>query len=241
MPATEPGVKGNLAWPDYRSCRQGSWQDCWLLAALVGLAFKRPEDVARLCEHLGDGCYRVAFPGRTPVVVRESDASGAESGPWPWAAVIEAAANRVLDAKKARVLSFGIGIELLTGGPRTGYTNLLGAGFAPAWRLFERSEWFQDQLEAAAAERRLVVLGGSDGHLSTPKKGWISPRHCYALLDYDRRADRARIRDPHGNDNGCENHPIPGERKLPDFGPGEFWLCAAEVEASFCGLSIECK
>jgi hypothetical protein len=93
----------------------------------------------------------------------------------------------------------------------------------------------------SAAEHRLVVLGGSDGRFATPKQTWISPRHCYAVLDYDRKADRARVRDPHGNDDGCDGNPIPLERKDEGYGPGEFWLSAAEVEASFCGLSIEAE
>jgi|GEM_PF-2768968 len=230
-----------LALPDYQSCRQGGWQDCWLLSAAVGLAFKRPAELAGLFEPLDDGSYRVSFPGREGLIAPADSGSGALSEPWPWASAMEAAAAQLMDAMGSRITSFGIGIELLTGHSRVGFTNFFGFGFAPGWILSSRGDWCAEQMAKAAAERRLVVLGGSDGRFATPKQPWISPRHCYAVLDYDRKTDRARLRDPHGNDDGRDGNPIPRERKDEGYGPGEFWLSAAEIEASFCGLSIEAE
>lgn len=228
-----------LAHPDYHSCRQGAWADCWLLSALVCLAYKRPGDLLNLVRDLGDGSYEVMFPNRPPVVARPDRGTGTASEPWPWAAVIESAAQELMDTTQPRVTSFGIGIELLTGNNRTGYTNVLGRGFAPVWRAWSRARWFEQRLADATANGRLIVLGGSDGVVTRPKQPWISPQHCHAVLDYDPGSNRVRVRDPRGIDDGQPACPIPPDRKAPGYGPGEFWLTPAEVEASFCGLTVE--
>jgi len=214
------------------------WADCWLLSALVGLAFKRPDELVDLFEDRGDGSYQVTFPGRAPVMARPDQGTGTVSEPWPWAPVVESASQQIMDTKTSRVTTFGIGIELLSGNGRTGYTNLMGLGFAPVWAL-PRKGWFEKCLADATAKRRLIVLGGSDGKLVRPKQAWISPEHCYAILDYDTNSNRVRLRDPRGIDNSVPNNAIPLERKETGYGPGEFWLAPDEVEASFCGLSIE--
>ncbi len=145
--------------------------------------------------------------------------------------MFEAAAARVADLTGARVFSYGLGIELLTGRSRTGRTNLTGMGFAPLHVLSKRA-WFRDYL-ADLAGRRLMVLGGTDGRFTKPAFDWITTQHCYALLGYDRDADRVRVRDPRGADPGVDG------RKEADYGPGEFWLTAAETEDCFCGLTVE--
>ncbi|MFO0798050.1 MAG: hypothetical protein U0804_11295 [Gemmataceae bacterium] len=219
-----------LDLPDYRTLRQANWDDCWFLSALVGMARQRPQQLRDCVVPLGDGVYRVTFPGRPPQDVRPDEvASGTESGPWPWARVCEAAAGRFGNLSKPRVFTYGFGIGLLTGRRRTGYLNVTRLGFAPMYRAWARRAWFRDLLEEQAG-RRLMVLGGTDGRVRKPVHGWISPQHCYGLLGYDRGADRVHLRDPRGGD-------APAERRLD--GPGEFWLTAAETEHSFCGLSVE--
>src|SRR5262249_1105515 len=100
----------------YQSCRQGVWSDCWLLSALVGLAFKRPDELARRIEDLGSGSYCVRFPGRDPILATADQGSpGTTSEPWPWAQVVEAALGQIMDCQQPRVASFGIGIELVSG------------------------------------------------------------------------------------------------------------------------------
>jgi hypothetical protein len=151
-----------------------------------------------------------------------------------WAAVIEAAARRFTDATTSRVLSFGLGIELLTGHGRTGYSNATGVGFAPLAVLFRRIEWLEQHLAEATGSGRMIVLGGSDGKWSTPKVVGIRPRHCYSVLDYHPDARQVRVRDPWGRDDA-----IPTDRKRDGYGPGEFWLSTEELEGSFVGLTIE--
>jgi hypothetical protein len=218
--------------PDYSTCRQGCWNNCWLLSALVGLAAKRPDELRDLFTVHGDGTFTVAFPSYPPVVARNDQGTGTDSGPWPWAQLIEAAARQHFDIGNPRVLSFGLGIELLTGRGRTGYLNATGAGFAPGWRVWSRLRWFEDLLIHATQANRLMVLGGCDGTILRPRHDWIRVQHCYALLDYDAASNRVRIRDPRGVDDG-----IPAERKLP--APGEFWLTPEEVQADYCALSVE--
>jgi hypothetical protein len=225
--------------PDYRTLQQACWNDCWFLSALVGLACKRPQELRDMVEDVGGGAYRVTLPGRPAREVGPDDAGGGTaSGPWPWGRVFEAAAAGVTDLTGPRVLTYGYGIELLTGKSRTGYTNLTGLGFAPVYRAWSRREWFREFLDRHAGDR-LMVLGGTDGRFTTPAYPWIAPQHCYALLGYDRAADRVRVRDPRGVDENVPGVPLPADRKESDYGPGEFWLTAAETEDSFCGLSVE--
>lgn len=221
-----------LDLPDYRTLRQVGLNDCWFLSALVGMAYRRPEPLRDLVTDLGGGAYRVAFPKQDAQDVTPADLSdGTTSGPWPWGRVFEAAAGKVTNLADARVFTYGFGIELLTGKSRTGRTNLTGMGFAPV-HVWSKRAWFRDYL-AELAGTRLMVLGGTDGKYTKPVYEWISPQHCYALLGYDRAADRVRLRDPRGDDPGVEG------RKEADYGPGEFWLTAAETEDSFCGLTVE--
>ena len=218
---------------DYRTCRQGGWADCWMLSALVALGFHRPDDLRAMIRHQDDGSFEVALPKKAAVVVRPEDGGGTASE-GNWAAAIEAAAKQFTKASSTRVLSFGEGISLLTGHKRTGYTNVTGIGFAPLTRLRRRRDWFEQRVAAATANGRVVILGGSDGYWTKVKVDGLRNRHCYALLAFEPETGTCRIRDPYGDDES-----IPQGRKRDGYGPGEFWLTSEEVEASFCGLSIE--
>jgi len=219
--------------PDYRTLRQWNWNDCWFLSALVGMAYQRPDQLCTMATDLGGGSYQVAFPNQPVQDVAPTDPGGGTgSGPWPWGWVFETAAGKLTDLQAGRVFTYGYGIELLTGKGRTGRTNLTGMGFAPLHVLSKRA-WFRDYLTELAGTR-LMVLGGTDGTFTKPLYDWITPQHCYALLGYDRDADRVRVRDPRG-----EDHPDAADRKAADYGPGEFWLTAAETEDCFCGLTVE--
>jgi hypothetical protein len=216
---------------DYRTCRQGGWDDCWLVSALVCLAFKRPAEVRDMIRPTGDGSYTVTLPKREPVSVRPADGACSCSG--VWAPVVEAAVRRFTDATTTRVLRFGEGITYLTGNGTRWSSNVTGAGFGPLIPLPGDDHTLEAMLLTAEARRRVVVLGGSDGYWTTVKVPGLVGRHCYTILAYDPASGHARLRDPVGDDGR-----IP-DRKKPEYGPGEFWLTLAEVEASFCGLAIE--
>jgi hypothetical protein len=215
---------------DHRTLRQGAWSDCWFLSALVGLAYKRPDDVRNMIRAT-EGSYTVTFPGRAPVTVRSDE--GASSCDGVWVPVLEAAANRLLDATTSRVLRFGEGITLLTGHRTKWSSNVTGWGFGPLIPMPFNDNTLAAKLRTAEARQRVVVLGGSDGYWRTVKVPGLVHRHCYALLAYESEANHARLRDPWGVDDR-----IP-DRKKPGYGPGEFWLTLDEVESSFCGLAIE--
>lgn len=213
---------------DLTAQRQGGWNNCWFRAALDGLAFKRPDDIRQLVQEVADGSYVVTFPGREPRTVVATRADDA-----PYAAALEEAAHAELgDAQTPRMLSYGLGIGLLTGHNRDGFTNALGTGFAPLYIVAKR-KWLQRKLQKATDEKRLMVLGGSDGKWTTPKLPWIPPQHCFGLLEYEPAWGTARVRNPHGGDD------IPPERKRAGYGPGEFWVTLDELEGSWCGLTVE--
>jgi hypothetical protein len=216
---------------DYRTCRQGTWDDCWLISALVGLAFKRPDDVRAMIRAEDDGSYTIAFPDRDHVRVRPEEGVSTSDG--VWAPVLEAAARRFIDATTSRILRFGEGITLLTGCGTKWSSNVTGAGFGSLIPLPGDDHTFEAMLRTAEERRRVVVLGGSDGYWTTVKVPGLVHRHCYAILAYEEEPKHARLRDPVGDDGR-----IP-DRKKPGYGPGEFWLTLDEVESSFCGLAIE--
>ena len=216
---------------DYRTCRQGVWDDCWFVSALVGLAYKRPVDVRDMIRAHDDGSYAVTFPGRAPVRTRPEEGVSASDG--VWVPVIEAAAGKLVNVTRPRVFTFGTGVRLLTGRPTKWSSNVSALGFGPVVPLPWNDNTLHAMLTTAEARRRVVVLGGTDGYWRRPTLPGIAPRHCYALLAYDPDARHARVRDPHGDDAR-----IP-DRKKPGYGPGEFWLTLDEVESSFCGLAIE--
>jgi hypothetical protein len=216
---------------DYRTCRQGAWDDCWLLAALVGLAFKRPDDLRNMIRANDDGSYTVTFPRRAPVVVRSEE--GASTSEGAWAPVIEAAAGKYLTVTRPRVLTFGMGVRLLTGCRTKWSSNVSKIGFGPIVPIPWNDNTLETMLLTAEARNRVVVLGGSDGYWRKATVPGIVHRHCYAILAYEADTRHARLRDPMGADDR-----IP-DRKKPGYGPGEFWLTLDEVEASFCGLAIE--
>ncbi len=216
---------------DYRTCRQGAWDDCWLLSALVGLAYKRPDEVRAMIRPNGGRSYAVTFPGKGPVTVKPEQGASASNG--VWVQVIEAAACTFTDATTARMLRFGEGITLLTGCGTKWSSNVTGAGFGALVPLPGDDRTLDALLQTAEERRRVVVLGGSDGYWTTAKVPGIVHRHCYAILAYESDTKHARLRDPAGDDGR-----IP-DRKKPGYGPGEFWLTLDEVESSFCGLAIE--
>lgn len=218
---------------DYRTCRQGGWADCWMLSALCSLGFHRPAELAAMLKPNGDGSFDVTLPDKPTVTVRPEQGGGTASE-GEWAAAIEAAVTQFTDAAADRVLSFGEGITMLTGRRRTGYTNVTGAGFAPLTRLRRRREWFENRVHTATSNSRVVILGGSDGYWTDVKVEGLINRHCYSLLLFEPDFGTCRIRDPRGLDDA-----IPQGRKRDGYGPGEFWLTSAEVESSYCGLSLE--
>jgi hypothetical protein len=218
---------------DYRTCRQGGWDDCWFLSALVALGFHRPDDLGALIQPVNDGHFEVSLPNQAALIVK-SDANSGTLSEGCWAAAIEIALQQITNVLAPRVFTFGAGITFLTGHGRTGYTNVTGVGFAPLTRIFRRGEWFEQRIAAATTASRLMVLGGSDGYWTTVKVSGLINRHCYALLAYEPEFRTCRLRDPRGDDGA-----IPRNRKREGYGPGEFWLTLKEVEDSFCGLSIE--
>jgi len=217
---------------DYRTCRQGGWSDCWMLSAFTALGFHRPEAVATMVHPLEDGSFDIQLPGRAAVNVRH-DQGGGTASDGNWIAAIEAALLHFTDISSTRVFAFGEGITLLTGNGRDGYTNASGVGFAPLTRLRRRRQWFETRVHDATQNKRVVILGGSDGYWTDVKVEGLINRHCYALFEFEPEFGTCRIRDPRGHDDLIPN------RKRPHYGPGEFWLTSEETEASFCGLSIE--
>jgi hypothetical protein len=223
---------------NYRAHRQGTWDNCWFRAALDALTFHRPDEIHQLVRAAEDGFFEVTFRDQNLIKVKPDLRDDA-----PYATALELAANVDLgDATTPRFLSYGVGITILTGKGRTGYTNASGVGFDNALRhvpivgSIARSllSSFEGILAQATASKRVMVLGGSDGQVTTVKVPGLVNRHCYALFCYEPEHGTCRIRDPRGNDDL-----IPSNRKRDGYGVGEFYLSLDELQSSFCGLAVE--
>lgn len=63
-----PGIQNGMA--DYRTIQQsGAILNCWFISAMVGLAYRRPEAIARMIEVNPNGSLTVSLPGHKPVQV----------------------------------------------------------------------------------------------------------------------------------------------------------------------------
>jgi hypothetical protein len=190
--------------PNATVVKQGSRGDCWLLAALVGLAHREPDAIKRMVtpdpESNGQR-FKVKFPGESELVVdRPTDGEmllmSSAPGNGLWLAVIEKAWGEIAfhsvfgwfdsspndPAVDARFLSRGI--ELVTGGAAD--MDWLGATALKTTR---------EKLDKAFAANKVVTAG--IGRRFMPEPGW-PPAHAYTVMGYDRKTDQILVRNPWG-------------------------------------------
>lgn len=208
--------------------------DCWLIAALVGLAKQRPEDVKAMIRPLPDGGCAVTLFGRIEVRVGPADNPDlwARSN-GPWASVIERAYAQyqwqrrrkgTVHQRVNRPAWPGEGIRALTG--RRVDTDWLGW----TWPRTTRRK-LRDALDNLRVVTAMTAYWGKK-RLSRRD---LAPRHLYSVLDHDPAADRVRLRNPWswGRGHDADQPPPAGADD------GVFWLSLGEFSACFSLVAYE--
>ena len=245
-PLPPPGTPGPVATVDYKTFQQGDDNACWIGAAVSAFAFQRPEEVKRMMIDLSAqsaGMWGVTFPWSRPtprcrlVHPNAADAKTNFTSDSTWARVIHLGLVRQLGEEEARnpkALGWAITIKYLTGNEPVHNSNLLGFGFQTPGT----SETVQMKL-AKANDKKIVIastgLHKPTGNAAAALGGDQGKGHVYAILAYDKQADRIRLRNPWGG----KGPDVPKERTKPEWGPSEFWMTVAEYEENFQFMAYE--
>jgi len=238
--------------PSLESLHQGRLGDCYCLAPLGAVCFRNPDDVVKMIAANKDGSFSVRFNKEVITVPAPTDGELAISGSTAcegmWVNVYEKAIGEWRQKHASSKDKSAAAIELLGKGGSTGtYLGLLTGHKVERYSLGAfKSETFSGEkrdaklkelrgrLEKAFAESRLVTTGTGD--LKTKPPG-IHGKHAYAVLGYDKKADKVLVWNPHGQtfrpkgpegwDNGYQTS------------KGKFEIPLADFVRLFGGLAIE--
>ncbi|VTR96768.1 C2 family cysteine protease [Tuwongella immobilis] len=203
--------------PRLETIHQGRMGNCFCLAPLGAMLARDPQSVVRCFRQLPDGRYElqlgqfresVALPTDTELLL---SASTEQSGVWVnlYEKAIGNLVNRFKPEDKqaetaldaiARGGSSSRVLELLTGHSveRVSLQFLHEGGDSVPDRAKKLAE-LRAQLRQAIADRRLVTCGTRalpTGVTGTPG---ITPKHAYAVLNFDPKRDVVTIWNPHGS------------------------------------------
>jgi hypothetical protein len=213
--------------PVATSVMQGPIGDCWLLAALIGLANRDSAAIRNLVKPApgySTSRFVVKFPNEDEQEVRrptdgEILSLSMAKGNGLWLTVLEKAWGQIVFGSIMGLLSttkitaadqgraLGRGIELVTG-HGTDVDELFVTTLATT----------RDKLEKAFANGKIVTAGINNDFIKDDRSGWPNA-HAYAILGYDRASDRIKVRNPWGN-TGPAGHSVafvPYAMSLPEF------------------------
>jgi hypothetical protein len=213
--------------PVATSVMQGPVGDCWLLAALIGLANRDPTAIGRLVKPTpgyGNARFTVKFPSEDEQEVRrptdgEILSLSMAKGNGLWLTVLEKGWGQIVFGSMMGLLStskitavdqgraLGRGIELVTG-HGTDVDELLLTTLATT----------RDKLDKAFASNKIVTAGINNDIIKDNRSGWPNA-HAYAILGYDRAGDQIKVRNPWGDTGpaGTSVARVPYSMPLPDF------------------------
>jgi VCBS repeat-containing protein len=236
--ATSPVTVKQVA--DIAAIKEKFIKDCWFIAAVVGLAKHRPDEIVKMITDNGDGTYDVKFPKKRAVNVRvdnQAQFTGklSESN-GNWAAMLVEAAAHFVDLDSWAVC-FGKGTKLLTGHGESMSTNGSNGGFGNPINSFE------DKIGDAYFRKTSKIILFSTSAVWTPSIGkrleGLDGGHVYVVVKITgtieggvRKLLKIYLRDPRGPQG------IPENRAGDDF---VFWMYPSEAneQSNFIGLSIE--
>jgi len=238
--------------PSLEHLHQGRLGDCYCLAPLGAVCFRNADDVTRMITTNKDGTFGVHLGKEVITVPAPTDGelaiSGSTEGEGMWVNVYEKAVGEWRTKHSSKRDKGAPAIELLGKGGSAGtYLALLTGHKVERYSLGAfRSETFtgeqrdaklkelRGRLERTFAEGRLITTGTGD--LKTKPPG-IHPKHAYAVLGYDKKADKVLMWNPHGQtfrpkgpegwDNGYQTS------------KGKFQIPLVDFVRLFGGLAIE--
>lgn len=210
-----------------KDLQQGAAGDCYFLAALAGLAQRRPEHVLNMIQDNKDGTYNIKF-GNTSVKIDAPTQSelGMYAEGKAWVPIIEKAyAHYRQDTDMITKVNpwdhSGKGSRL-TG---RAIKDITGNSFDTDPLSVINQKSTKTKLENAFKNNKLVVASISKEIIpGTKNKFELPDAHVYTVMDYDSKSDKVKIRNPWGNGEAQKNgSPIDGnddgifELSLKDF------------------------
>lgn len=238
--------------PQLNTVRQGRLGDCFCLAPLGAMIHRDPREVASLFSMLADGRVRVGFGGGAVSVAPPTDAelamTAGNSHDGVWINLYEKAIGEVRNDQIAPEKRSDLPMDAIAKGGSEGKIMAYLSGHRVKWFSFkfakdtktsdaERASKLDElrrKLAAAASEKRLMACA-----TEKPTTPGVTPKHAYAVLEYDSKADTVELWNPHGN-NFTPKGP-PGLSNGYAMTNGLLKVPVAEFVQQFSGVTFESK
>jgi thiol-disulfide isomerase/thioredoxin len=198
--------------PQLNTIHQGRMGDCFCLAPLGAMIHRDPREVASLFSVQADGRIRVEFGGGAVSIAPPTEAELAlmagNSQDGVWIDLYEKAIGEVRNDQRAPDKRAGLPLDAIARGGSEGrimsyltghrvtwadFTIVKNPATTPAARAAQLDE-LRQKLAAASSQGRLMGCG-----TTKPTTPGLTPKHAFALLNYDAKADAVQLWNPHGN------------------------------------------
>ena len=199
--------------PQLNTVRQGRMGDCFCLAPLGAMIHRDPREVASLFSMRADGRVRVEFGGGAVSVAPPTDAelamTAGNSHDGVWINLYEKAMGEARNDQVAPEKRSDLPIDAIAKGGSEGRILTYLTGHRINWFNFKfakgpktsdaeratKLDELRQKLAAAASEKRLMACA-----TEKPTTPGVTPKHAFAVLEYDAKADTVELWNPHGND-----------------------------------------
>jgi hypothetical protein len=205
---------------------QGGVGDCWFLAAMVGLAASRPEEITSMIKPLGNQKFEVKFPGYPSAITVETPTDG-ELGTFAfsgtngiWATILEKAYGTKVNQDAYLIRDTSVTDAADSGARLSKGIGLLTGHDDDSDELFlTRIDTTRSKLIAAFKAGKVVGAGINGSLISHYANNGLPLGHAYTVLGYDAAKDTIKVRNPWGH-TGPTGLPITKgafEMPLKDF------------------------
>jgi tetratricopeptide (TPR) repeat protein len=195
--------------PRLSTIHQGRMGNCFTLAPLGAMVYRDPHEVASWFEVQSNGNVLVKMAGGPVSVPPPTDAelafAAANTQDGTWINLYEKAIGQARNERKPPGKRFDVALDAIAKGgteePIMSYITghkvgvyALGFDSSPETAASKLAQMRQ-RLAFATSNRLLMVCA-----TVKPSVPGLSPRHAYALLNYDALSDTVKLWNPHGND-----------------------------------------
>ena len=232
--------------PRLSTIHQGRIGNCFTLAPLGALVYRDPHEVASWFEVRSNGNVLVKMPGGAVSVPPPTDAelafASANTQGGVWINLYEKAIGQARNERKPPGKRFDVALDAIAkGGGVDAIMSYITGHRVGVYRLnfdqdLETAPAKMTQLRqrlACATSNRLLVACGT----VKPSMPGLSPRHAYALLDYQCASDTVKLWNPHGND--FQPKGPPGSTIGYPMTNGIFTMPLTDLTRQFVRVAIE--
>ena len=195
--------------PRLSTIHQGRMGNCFTLAPLGAMVYRDPHEVASWFEVQSNGTVLVKMAGGAVLVPPPTDAelafASANTQDGVWINLYEKAIGQARNERKPPGKRFDVALDAIA----KGGTEEPIMSYITGHKVGVYSLSFDSNPETAMsklAQMRLKMAFATSNRLLMvcatvkPSAPGLSPRHAYAVLDYDASSDTVKLWNPHGND-----------------------------------------